>query len=350
MVVHDTRARRCPRRLPERVDGLAPFHELVASHSASGRPAQVVVVIETTAAVREALPLRVPRVSGEPEAGCPAQGDDRRVGEEDDFFDAGALADMGRTRLTDPASSPRRHRRGRQSLPSPRLIWTYPPRGAVRTAGYFPAALHAYAAFTLTSLALGCSPGAYPFGGDSPSPRSRLSLGRAALTWRAGTHIQAALRTAHLPPPSPRRTPRPCRPPLPLSGPHSCRYGPGGFSPHPCRDLPVPAPHLSHHLPRPRRVRMPPAATLPPSPLYYSSSPCLSSCDAPCTPATSATGTSSALPRRRSALPPHPSPRLLLLLARFIGLYSRPASPPPHPSCTYRHDAPSHLPTAASLL
>src|SRR5262249_8236711 len=74
------------RRLPEGAVGLARVHELVRScwgEDSEPDPARVVVVIETDrGAWVKAGRGRVPGVPGEPEAGGPAQGDDRELGEE----------------------------------------------------------------------------------------------------------------------------------------------------------------------------------------------------------------------------------------------------------------------------
>ena len=94
-------------------------------------------------------------------------------------------------------------------------------RSALRE--YFPAALDAYAALTLTG------PDALELLARAPDPGSAAKLTVTQITAalrRAGRRgdlaqrardIQAALRTAHLaqPPSSPRRTPRRCRPRLP---------------------------------------------------------------------------------------------------------------------------------------
>ena len=74
------------RRLPEGTDGIARFHEMVASclgEDAEPDPARVVVVTETGRGpwVKALAAAGVPGVPGEPEAGGTAQGDDRGVGE-----------------------------------------------------------------------------------------------------------------------------------------------------------------------------------------------------------------------------------------------------------------------------
>jgi hypothetical protein len=104
VVVQDEAGRELARRrLPEGADGIARFHELVASRfggDGEPDPAQVIVVIETD---------RGPWVKALAAAGYrvyavnPKQAARHREtvavsGKKDDFFDAGALADMGRTR------------------------------------------------------------------------------------------------------------------------------------------------------------------------------------------------------------------------------------------------------------
>jgi transposase len=91
------------RRLPEGVDGLARFHELVAScrgEDAEPDAAQVVVVIETDRGPWvKALAAAGYRVyPANPKQAARHKETIAVSGKKDDFFDAAALADMGRTR------------------------------------------------------------------------------------------------------------------------------------------------------------------------------------------------------------------------------------------------------------
>jgi Transposase len=157
-----TRARRWPgRRLPEGADGIARFHELVAScwgEDSEPDPAQVVVVIETD---------RGPWVKALAAAGYrvyavnPKQAARHREavavsGKKDNFFDAGALADMGRTRRhqirelaadSDIAEAVKIAARAHQKLIWERTRHLLRMRSALRD--YFPAALDAYAGLGL---------------------------------------------------------------------------------------------------------------------------------------------------------------------------------------------------------
>jgi len=104
VVVQDDAAKTLARRrLPEGVDGLARFHELIAScwgEDSEPDPAQVVVVIETdrgawvkalAAAGYRVYPVNPKQAARHKETIAVS-------GKKDDFFDAGCLADMGRTR------------------------------------------------------------------------------------------------------------------------------------------------------------------------------------------------------------------------------------------------------------
>ena len=154
---------------------------------------------------------RVPGVSGEPEAGGPAQGDDRGSGKKDDFFDAGGLADMGRTRRhqirqlaadSDIAEAVKIAARAHQKLVWERTRHLLRMRSALRE--YFPAALEAYADLTLAG------PDALELLGKAPDPESAAKLTVTQITAalkRAGRRgdlaqrardIQAALRAPHL--------------------------------------------------------------------------------------------------------------------------------------------------------
>jgi len=145
------------RRLPEGADGIARFHELVAScwgEDSEPDPARVVAVIETD---------RGPWVKALAAAGYrvyavnPKQAARHREavavsGKKDDFFDAGALADMGRTRRhqirelaadSDLAEAVKIAARAHQKLVWERTRHLLRMRSALRD--YFPAALDAYA-------------------------------------------------------------------------------------------------------------------------------------------------------------------------------------------------------------
>ena len=106
------------RRLPEGTDGIARFHELVASclgEDAEPDPARVIVVIETDRGPWvKALAAAGYRVyPANPKQAARHKETIANSGKKDDFFDAGALADMGRTRrhqlreLAATATSPR---------------------------------------------------------------------------------------------------------------------------------------------------------------------------------------------------------------------------------------------------
>jgi transposase len=91
------------RRLAEGVDGIARFHELVAScwgEDGEPDPVRVVVVIETDRGpwvkALAAAGYRVYAVN--PKQAARHKETVAVSGKKDDFFDAGALADMGRTR------------------------------------------------------------------------------------------------------------------------------------------------------------------------------------------------------------------------------------------------------------
>ena len=135
-------------------------------------------------------------------------------GKKDDFFDAAALADMGRTRRqqirelaadSDIAEAVKIAARAHQKLIWERTRHMLRMRSALRE--YFPAALEAYSGLTLagadTLELLGKAP--------DPASAARLTVTqittalrragrRGDLTGRA-REIQAALRTPHLPQP-----------------------------------------------------------------------------------------------------------------------------------------------------
>jgi hypothetical protein len=91
------------RRLPEGADGIARFHELVASwagEESEPDPAQVIVVIETDRGPWvKALAAAGYRVyPANPRQAARHKETVANSGKKDDFFDAACLADMGRTR------------------------------------------------------------------------------------------------------------------------------------------------------------------------------------------------------------------------------------------------------------
>ena len=204
------------RRLPEGVDGIARFHELVAvgcGEDAEPDPAQVVVVIETGRGPWvKALAAAGYRVYGvNPKQAARHKETIAVSGKKDDFFDAGALADMGRTRRhqirevaadSDIAEAVRIAARAHQKLVWERTRHLLRMRSALRE--YFPAALEAYAGLTLAG------PDALELLAKAPDPASAARLTVAQVTAalrRAGRRgdlaqrardIQAALRTAHL--------------------------------------------------------------------------------------------------------------------------------------------------------
>jgi hypothetical protein len=204
------------RRLPEGVDGIARFHELVAvgcGEDAEPDPAQVVVVIETDrGSWVKALAAAGYRVYGvNPKQAARHKETIAVSGKKDDFFDAGALADMGRTRRhqirevaadSDIAEAVRIAARAHQKLVWERTRHLLRMRSALRE--YFPAALEAYAGLTLAG------PDALELLAKAPDPASAARLTVAQVTAalrRAGRRgdlaqrardIQAALRAAHL--------------------------------------------------------------------------------------------------------------------------------------------------------
>ncbi len=204
------------RRLPEGVAGIARFHELVAvgcGEDAEADPAQVVVVIETDRGPWvKALAAAGYRVYGvNPKQAARHKETIAVSGKKDDFFDAGALADMGRTRRhqirevaadSDIAEAVRIAARAHQKLVWERTRHLLRMRSALRE--YFPAALEAYAGLTLAG------PDALELLAKAPDPASAARLTVAQVTAalrRAGRRgdlaqrardIQAALRAAHL--------------------------------------------------------------------------------------------------------------------------------------------------------
>jgi hypothetical protein len=204
------------RRLPEGADGIARFHELVAScwgEDSEPDPAQVVIVIETdrgqwvkalAAAGYRVYPVNPKQASRHKETISVS-------GKKDDFFDAAGLADMGRTRRhqirqlaadSDIAEAVKIAARAHQKLVWERTRHLLRMRSALRE--YFPAAMDAYAGLTLTGA------DALELLGKAPDPASAAKLTvtqiaaalkrarrRGDLTQRA-REIQAVLRTPHL--------------------------------------------------------------------------------------------------------------------------------------------------------
>ncbi len=204
------------RRLPEGADGFARFHEVVAScwgEDSEPDAAQVMVVIESdrgpwvkalAAAGYRVYPVNPKQASRHKETIAVS-------GKKDDFFDAGCLADMGRTRRhqlrelaadSDIAEAVKIAARAHQKLVWERTRHLLRMRSSLRE--YFPAALEAYADLTLTGAdaleLLGRAP--------DPAAAARLTVTqitaalkrarrRGDLAQRA-RDIQAALRTPHL--------------------------------------------------------------------------------------------------------------------------------------------------------
>src|ERR1700678_4045254 len=170
------------RRLPEGADGIARFHELVASRSGGGGeadPAQVIVVIETdrgpwvkalAATGYRVYPVNPRQAARHKEAIA-------NSGKKDDFFDAEGLADMGRTRRhqmrelapdSDIAEAVKIAARAHQKLVWERTRHQLRMRSALRE--YFPAALEACAGLTLTGA------DALELLGKAPEPASAARL------------------------------------------------------------------------------------------------------------------------------------------------------------------------------
>ena len=204
------------RRLPEGADGIARFHELVASRwDGDSEPdlAQVIVVIETDRGPWvKALAAAGYRVyPANPRQAARHKETVANSGKKDDFFDAECLADMGRTRRhqmrelaagSDIAEAVKIAARAHQKLVWERTRHLLRMRSALRE--YFPAALGAYADLTLagkdTLELLQKAP--------DPASAARLTVTQiTAALKRAGRRgglperardIQAALRAEHL--------------------------------------------------------------------------------------------------------------------------------------------------------
>jgi hypothetical protein len=180
------------RRLPEGVDGLARFHEVVAfCLGEDGEPdaAQVMVVIETdrgpwvnalAAAGYRVFPVNPKQAARHKETVAVS-------GKKDDFFDAAGLADMGRTRRhqirelaadSDVAEAVKIAARAHQKLIWERTRHLLRMRSALRE--YFPAALEAYADLTLAGA------DALELLGKAPEPASAARLTVTQITAPAG--------------------------------------------------------------------------------------------------------------------------------------------------------------------
>jgi hypothetical protein len=150
------------RRLPEGVDGLVRFHELVAScrgEDGEPDPARAVIVIETGRGPWvKALAAAGYRVyPANPEQAARHKETVANSGKKDDFSDAACLADMGRTRRhqmrelaadSDIAEAVKIAARAHQKLVWERTRHLLRMRSALRE--YFPAALEAYAELGLS--------------------------------------------------------------------------------------------------------------------------------------------------------------------------------------------------------
>ena len=157
MVVQDEAGKALARRrLPEGADGIARLHELVASHlggDGEPDPAKVIVVIETERGLWvKALAAAGYRVyPANPRQAARHKESIANSGKKDDFFDAGCLADMGRTRRhemrelaadSDVAEAVKIAARAHQKLVWERTRHQLRMRSALLE--YFPAALEAY--------------------------------------------------------------------------------------------------------------------------------------------------------------------------------------------------------------
>ncbi|WP_346539597.1 IS110 family transposase [Micromonospora sp. DPT] len=200
-------------RLPEGVDGMARFHDLVAGFLPDdATPAQVLVCIETDRGpwVRALVAAGYQVFGVNPKQAARHRELVSLSGAKSDKGDAHALADMVRTRRhhlrqvaadSDLAEAVKVVARAHQTLIWERTRHTLRLRAALRE--YFPAALDAYQPLTLTGAdtleLLAKAP--------TPAAAARLTMSQisAALT-RArrrdipakATTIQRALRTAHL--------------------------------------------------------------------------------------------------------------------------------------------------------
>jgi hypothetical protein len=204
------------RRLPEGADGIARFHELVAAQldgDGEPDPAQVIVVIETDRGPWvKALAAAGYRVyPANPRQAARHKESIANSGKKDDFFDAGCLADMGRTRRhqmrelapdSDVAEAVKIAARAHQKLVWERTRHQLRMRSALRE--YFPAALEAYKELGLTGK------DTLELLQKAPDPESAARLTAAQVTAalkRAGRRgdlqerareIRAVLRAPHL--------------------------------------------------------------------------------------------------------------------------------------------------------
>ncbi|MBQ0897970.1 IS110 family transposase, partial [Micromonospora sp. U56] len=200
-------------RLPEGVDGMARFHDLVAGFLPDdATPAQVLVCIETDRGpwVRALVAAGYQVFGVNPKQAARHRELVSLSGAKSDKGDAHALADMVRTRRhqlrqvaadSDLAEAVKVVARTHQTLIWERTRHMLRLRAALRE--YFPAALHAYQPLTLTGAdtleLLAKAP--------TPDQAARLTLAqisaalkrarRRGIADKAAT-IQQALRTAHL--------------------------------------------------------------------------------------------------------------------------------------------------------
>lgn len=217
MVVQDEAGKTLARRrLPEGADGIARFHELVASRwggDGEPDPAQVIVVIETdrgpwvkalAAASYRVYPVNPKQAARHKEAIA-------NSGKKDDFFDAACLADMGRTRRhqmrelaadSDIAEAVKIAARAHQKLVWERTRHLLRMRSALRE--YFPAALEAYKNLelsgkdTLELLAKAPDPASAAKLTTAQVASALKRAGRRGNLQERAREIQAALRTEHL--------------------------------------------------------------------------------------------------------------------------------------------------------
>ncbi|MEV0430509.1 IS110 family transposase, partial [Micromonospora sp. NPDC050495] len=200
-------------RLPEGVDGMARFHELVAGLLPDdATPAQVLVCIETDRGpwVRALIAAGYQVYGVNPKQAARHRELMSVSGAKSDKADAHALADMVRTRRhqlrqvaadSDIAEAVKVVARTHQTLIWERTRHTLRLRAALRE--YFPAALHAYQPLTLTGSdtleLLAKAP--------TPAAAAKLTVTQISAALKRArrrdiaakaTAIQQALRTAHL--------------------------------------------------------------------------------------------------------------------------------------------------------
>jgi hypothetical protein len=204
------------RRLPEGADGIARFHELVASvwgWDGEPDPAQVIVVIETDRGPWvKALAAGGYRVyPANPRQAARHKETVANSGKKDDFFDAACLADMGRTRLhqmralaadSDIAEAVKIAGRTHQKLVWERTRHQLRMRSALRE--YFPAALEAYKDLglagkdTLELLAKAPDPGSAARLTTAQIAAALKRAGRRGDLAERARDIRAALRAPYL--------------------------------------------------------------------------------------------------------------------------------------------------------